>query len=145
MRNVHSFVFGTRLSNITQALAVKNVDVALDQAGREVLDWAGGTRIGESLRTFNRRWARRVLRRGAITIVISDGWESGDVEVLRREMRFLKHRSHRLLWLNPLRGNTAYEAKVAGMQAALPYIDDFLPIHNLESLQLLNRRLREMA
>ena len=141
MRNVNSFVFGTRLSEVTQSLKLRNIDIALDQAGRDVLDWAGGTRIGESLRAFNRQYARRVLRRGAICMIVSDGWERGDCGVLKQEMRYLQHRSHRLIWLNPLVGQGGYEARVEGMQAALPYIDDFLPIHNLESLRALNAKL----
>jgi hypothetical protein len=120
---VSSFVFGTRLSNITHTLKLRNIDVALDQAGRDVVDWAGGTRIGESLHAFNRRWARRVLRRGALCIIVSDGWERGDAARLKREMRYLQHRCHRLIWLNPLLGARSYEARVEGMQAALPFED----------------------
>lgn len=139
--DVESFVFGTRLSRITPQLRVKNIDRAINDAGREVIDWSGGTRIGESLRIFNRRWSRRVLRRGAIVLVISDGWERGDVSVLRQEMRYLQHRCHRLIWLNPLLGNNAYQPLVEGMAAALPYVDDFLPAHNLQSLADLSRHL----
>lgn len=141
MLGVQSFVFGTRLSCITPQLKLKNIDVAIDQAGHDVADWAGGTRIGDSLAEFNRRWAKRVLHRGALCIIVSDGWERGDVLKLRREMRYLQHRCHRLIWLNPLVGQQSYQPRVDGMAAALPFIDDFLPVHNLESLIDLNRRL----
>jgi uncharacterized protein with von Willebrand factor type A (vWA) domain len=141
LRRVESFVFGTRLTRITPQLKLRNIDRALESAAAEVVDWAGGTRIGESLRSFNRDWSRRVLRRGAVVIVVSDGWERGDVETLRREMRYLAHRCHRLVWLNPLLGTPGYQPLVEGMSAALPFVDDFLPIHNLESLRALAAHL----
>jgi uncharacterized protein with von Willebrand factor type A (vWA) domain len=139
--NVECFVFGTRLTRITPHLRLKNIDRALSEAAREVADWAGGTRIGGSLRRFNREWSRRVLRRGAIVLIISDGWERGDVSLLRREMAYLQRRCHRLIWLNPLLGKAAYQPLVEGMAAALPFIDDFLPIHNLQSLEVLSKHL----
>jgi uncharacterized protein with von Willebrand factor type A (vWA) domain len=141
LKQVECFVFGTRLTRITGQLQVRNIDRAIDAAAREVVDWAGGTRIGASLHTFNRHWSRRVLGRGAIVLLISDGWEQGDSGVLAREMRFLQHRCHRLIWLNPLVGRATYQPSVGGMQAALPYIDDFLPIDNLQSLGELARHL----
>ncbi|MEM8859237.1 MAG: VWA domain-containing protein [Chloroflexota bacterium] len=143
-KNVESFVFGTRLTRITGDLKLKNIDRAVDQAAREVRDWNGGTRIGESFATFNQDWSRRVLRRGAIVIVVSDGWERGDSGQLIREMRYLQHRCYRLVWLNPLSGRQTYEAKVEGMAAALPHIDDFLPIHNLQSLNELATHLEKL-
>jgi uncharacterized protein with von Willebrand factor type A (vWA) domain len=141
---VESFAFGTRLTRITPALKHKNIDVALAEAAREVVDWSGGTRIGASLQHFNQQWGRRVLRRGAVVLIISDGWERGEVSVLRREMRALQLRCHRLIWLNPLLGKSSYQPLVEGMQAALPYVDDFLPIHNLQSLSLLAARLKSL-
>ncbi len=135
LKGVECFVFGTRLTRISQHLRVRNIDVAVEQAAREILDWSGGTRIGRSLAAFNRQWGRRLLRRGAVVIVISDGWERGDVGELRREMRYLSHRCHRLVWLNPHLGHPEYQPLVEGMAAALPYIDDFLPVHNLRSLE----------
>lgn len=143
-KQVESFVFGTRLTRITGDLKLKNIDRAVDQASREVRDWNGGTRIGESFASFNREWARRVIRRGAIVIIVSDGWERGDSSVLVREMRYLQHRCHRLIWLNPLSGRQSYEARVEGMAAALPFIDDFLPIHNLQSLKELSAHLEKL-
>ncbi len=141
LHRVESFVFGTRLSRITNELRLRNIDRALYQAGQEVFDWAGGTRIGDSLSAFNREWGRRVLRRGAIVVVVSDGWERGDVETLSREMRHLHHRCHRLIWLNPHLGHDSYQPLVEGMAAAIPYVDDFLPIHNFQSIEALARRL----
>ncbi len=140
-KDVECFVFGTRLTRVTPQLKLKNIDRAIDEAAREVVDWSGGTRIGESLRIFNRRWSRRVLRRGAVVLIVSDGWERGDVSVLKQEMRYLQHRCHRLIWLNPLLGKQTYQPLVEGMAAALPYIDDFLPVHNLQSLRELSEHL----
>jgi len=145
LKDVECFVFGTRLTRITHQLKLKNIDRAVTEAAHEVVDWSGGTRIGESLRIFNQQWSRRVLRRGAIVLIVSDGWERGDVSVLRQEMRYLQHRSHRLIWLNPLLGLQTYQPLVEGMAAALPYIDDFLPIHNLQSLTELSQHLGSLG
>lgn len=134
MPDVETFVFATRLSRITPQLALRNVDRALDEAAREVVDWAGGTRIGACLGEFNRTWSRRVLRRGAVVVVVSDGCDRGDVQDLSREMRYLQHRCHRLIWLNPHAGHHAYAPRVAGMSAALSFVDDFLPVHDIQSL-----------
>ncbi len=141
LREVECFVFGTRLTRITEHLRVRNLEIAVEQAAREILDWSGGTRIGGSLAAFNRHWGRRLLRRGALVIIVSDGWERGDVSELRREMRYLSHRCHRLIWLNPHLGHPEYQPLVEGMAAALPFIDDFLPVHNLRSLQDLAQAL----
>ena len=138
---VECFVFGTRLTRITGQLKLRNIDQAIDQASREVVDWAGGTRIGESLRAFNRHWSRRVLGRGAVALLISDGWEQGDPALLATEIGRLQRRCHRLIWLNPLLGRETYQPRVGGMQAVLPYVDDFLPIHNFQSLEALAQRL----
>jgi uncharacterized protein with von Willebrand factor type A (vWA) domain len=140
-REVECFVFGTRLTRITPQLKLKNIDVAIEEASHQVWDWAGGTRIGDSLYAFNRQWSRRVLRRGAIVLIISDGWDRGETARLKQEMRYLQHLCHRLIWLNPLLGRPTYQPQVEGMTAALPYIDDFLPIHNLQSLTELSRHL----
>ncbi len=145
LRQVECFTFGTRLSRITAQLKIKNIDHALQEASRDVLDWSGGTRIGDSLGVFNRQWSRRVLRRGAVVLIVSDGWERGDSGVLATEMRYLKHRCHRLIWLNPLAGHHAYQPRASGMVAALPYVDDFLPIHNLDSLEQLADHLVHLS
>jgi uncharacterized protein with von Willebrand factor type A (vWA) domain len=141
---VEAFVFSTRLTRITRPLQIRDLDVALKNVGQLVNDWAGGTRIGESLKTFNFEWGRRVLGRGAVVLVISDGWDRGDPELLHREMSRLKRNCHRLIWLNPLLGASNYEPLTRGIQAALPYIDDFLPVHNLASLEVLANRLAEL-
>jgi len=144
LKDVEAFVFGTRMTRITHALKIKNIDRAVEEATREVVDWSGGTRIGESLQVFNRQWSRRVLRRGAIAIIVSDGWERGDVDLLKKEMRYLQHRCHRLIWLNPLSGRETYEPIVSGMQVALAHVDDFLPIHNLQDLETLTLHLQSL-
>ena len=144
IKNVECFVFGTRLTRITMALKIKNMDLALDEAGREVVDWAGGTRIGESLHTFNKKWSRRVLRRGAVVIIVSDGWEHGNSDLLKKEMHYLQLRCHRLIWLNPLSGKKNYQPLVSGMASAMKYVDDFLPVHNLQSLSELALHLQSL-
>lgn len=129
-----TFVFGTRLTRITGALQIRNVDAALDHAARAIVDFAGGTRIAECLHAFERQHARRVLGRGAVVLIISDGWETGDPQQLAVEMRKLAERAHRVVWLNPLLGRAGYAPHARGMAAALPHVDDFLPIHDLRSL-----------
>jgi uncharacterized protein with von Willebrand factor type A (vWA) domain len=119
----------------------RDVERALREVSRSVLDWSGGTRIGEAVKDFNFHWARRVLRGGAVVLLISDGWDRGDPDLLRREMARLSRSCYRLIWLNPLLGAPTYEPLTRGMQAALPYIDDFLPVHNLASLEDLARQL----
>lgn len=138
---VEVFVFGTRLTRLTRQLARTQPDRALAEAARRVADWAGGTRIGQSLREFNRKWARRALRRGAIVIVVSDGWDRGDIDVLRQEMERLWRFSRRLVWVNPLLGRPGYAPLTAGMQAALPYIDDLVGVSSFDDLQKLARWL----
>jgi uncharacterized protein with von Willebrand factor type A (vWA) domain len=142
---VESFVFSTRLTRITRQLRTRNVDVALAEAAAAIPDWAGGTRIGEAIKTFNYEWGRRVLGQGAIVLIMSDGWDRGDIDLLGREMARLHRSCHRLIWLNPLLGAPGYEPLVRGMQAALPHIDDFLPVHNLHSLEQLAALLRTRA
>ncbi|MFT3697027.1 MAG: VWA domain-containing protein [Kofleriaceae bacterium] len=135
------FVFGTRLTRITPQLALTDLDRALDRAAAEIHDYAGGTRIGECLHAFERAHARRVVRRGAIVLVISDGLETGDAKQLAREVRRLHDRAYRLIWLNPLLGAARYRPVAEGMAAALPYVDDFLPVRDLRSLESLARHL----
>jgi len=140
-RGIEAFVFGTRLTYITPALRHNSVDLALRKMSELVLDWSGGTRIGESLRAFNFRWSRRVLGRGAVAVIISDGWDRGDMDLLEREMGRLRRSVSRLIWLNPLSGAPDYQPLVRGIQTALPYVDDFLPLHNLMSLDQFAGRL----
>jgi uncharacterized protein len=141
---MEAFVFSTRLTRITRPLQIRDLDLALKNVGNLVNDWAGGTRIGESLKTFNFEWGRRVLGRGAVVLIISDGWDRGDAELLTREMARLRRNCHRLIWLNPLLGSPDYEPLTRGIQAALPYIDNFLPVHNLASLEDLANRLADL-
>jgi uncharacterized protein with von Willebrand factor type A (vWA) domain len=141
---VEAFVFGTRLTRITRLLRRKDIDDALDDVSKVVQDWGGGTRIGESLHAFNYEWARRVLNQGAIVIVISDGWDRGEPELLRDAMSHLQRNCFRLIWLNPLLGTAGYQPLTRGMQAALPYCDDFLPANNLASLEALAKLLVEV-
>ena len=133
-KDVEVFTFGTRLTRITRDLEYRNIDESLRRVAAHVVDWSGGTRIGSSLKMFNRTWARRVLGRGCVTIVVSDGWDRGDIDLLRAEMAKLQLRSFRLIWANPLLGFEGYEPLTAGMQAALPFIDDFVPANNVASL-----------
>ncbi|MCA9969766.1 MAG: VWA domain-containing protein [Anaerolineales bacterium] len=144
-QQVEVFVFSTRLTRITRQLRTKNLDEALTNVASEVHDWAGGTRIGDALKTFNFKWGRRVLGRGAVVMLISDGWDRGDPQLLRAEMGRLHRSCHRLIWLNPLLGSPRYEPLTRGMQAALPFIDDFLPVHNLASLADLSQHLASLT
>jgi uncharacterized protein with von Willebrand factor type A (vWA) domain len=132
-----TFAFGTRLTRITGDLRTRDVDVALDRAAETIVDFGGGTRIGESLSAFRRQHAGRVLRRGAVVVIVSDGCETGDPSLLAREMERLAARAHRVVWLNPLLRSQSYEVRVAGMARALAHVDDFLPIHDLCSLRQL--------
>jgi uncharacterized protein with von Willebrand factor type A (vWA) domain len=139
---LETFVFGTRLTHITRALQKRDIDAALLKTSQVIFDWAGGTRIGQSLRDFNCSWARRVLGQSTVVIIISDGWDRGDIQVLKAEIQRLRRRASRLIWLNPLLGSPGYEPLVRGIQTILPYVDDFLPIHNLVSLESLAETLR---
>ena len=138
---VESFVFGTRLTRVTRLLRSKDVDDAVALVSKQVLDWSGGTRIGNTIREFNVKWSRRVMSRGPVVLIISDGWDRGDPSLLSKEMARLQRSCHRLIWLNPLLGNARYQPLTQGMQAALPYIDDFLPVHNLLSVEQLGQTL----
>ena len=140
-QQVEAFVFSTRLTRITRQLRGRDVDLVLKKVAQTVPDWSGGTRIGEALKVFNFEWGRRVLGRGAVALLISDGWDRGEPELLHTEMARLQRNSHRLIWLNPLLGSPDYEPLTRGMQTALPYIDDFLPVHNLASLEDLASHL----
>jgi uncharacterized protein with von Willebrand factor type A (vWA) domain len=144
-QQVEAFVFSTQLTRITRQLRNKEIDRALEEVSYEVSDWSGGTRIGDSLKTFNFEWGRRVLGRGAIVLLISDGWDRGEPDLLRQEIGRLQRSCHRLIWLNPLLGSTEYEPLTRGMQASLPYIDDFLPVHNLASLEDLALHLQNLT
>ncbi|HEU4588466.1 MAG TPA: VWA domain-containing protein [Gemmatimonadales bacterium] len=138
---VEVFVFGTRLTRITRQLRVRSPDVALRRVAEKVVDWSGGTRIGESLHTLNRLWVRRTIRSGAVVLIVSDGWERGDPAQLAREMATLRRSCHRLLWLDPLASRPGFEPATAGLRAALPYADELVPCASVRSLELLAERL----
>jgi uncharacterized protein with von Willebrand factor type A (vWA) domain len=134
---VHTFVFGTRLTNITRYLKYRDVDLALERVGEAVSDWSGGTRIGHCLAEFNRLWSRRVLGQGAIVLLISDGLDRDAGTGLAREMDRLHRSCRRLIWLNPLLRYEGFAPRSLGMRAMLPYVDEFRPVHNLASLEEL--------
>jgi uncharacterized protein with von Willebrand factor type A (vWA) domain len=141
-RKVEAFVFATRLTRVTPYLHAGAVGVgpdrhALAAAVNAAHDWGGGTRIGDCLHTFHTQWAPRVLGRGALVLLISDGCDRGDIAMLGHQLARLRRRSHRLIWLNPWLGQEGYQPTVRGMQAALPHIDRLLPVHNLASLEQL--------
>ena len=136
-RGVEAFAFGTRLSRLTSDLATRDPDAALARCTEAVVDWGSGTRIGASLREFNETWGRRALSRGAIVLIVSDGWEREDPELVGREMAKLARAAYAIVWVNPLKGNPQYQPLAGGMRAALPYVDRFLPGHNLRSLEEL--------
>jgi uncharacterized protein with von Willebrand factor type A (vWA) domain len=138
---VHTFVFGTRLTNVTRQLRHRDVDVAMARVAEAIKDWSGGTRIGACLREFNWRWARRVLGQNACVLLVSDGLDREAGEGLGEEMERLAKSSRTLIWLNPLLRYERFEAKPAGVRAMLPHVDQFLPVHNLKSLVELARTL----
>ena len=131
---VFCFTFGTRLSNVTRALRYRDVDIALAKASSQVEDWSGGTRIGQALHEFNNKWSRRVLGQGAVVLLITDGLDREGAAGLAEEMERLHKSCSRLIWLNPLLRYGAYEPKSQGNKAMLPHVDEFRPVHNLESL-----------
>jgi uncharacterized protein with von Willebrand factor type A (vWA) domain len=136
---VETFTFSTRLTRITEHLRARSYRQVLRRLS-EVRDWSGGTRIGESLAQFNREWPQLVDRR-TIVIVLSDGWDTGEPELLARELLRIKRRAGRVIWLNPLLGNPSYEPLTRGMAAALPLVDHFAPGHNLAALRDLATKL----
>jgi hypothetical protein len=142
---VHVFVFGTRLTNITRELKRKDVDEAMEKVSGAVQDWSGGTRIGQSIRTFNYQWARRVLTQGAHVMLMSDGLDREDVAILSGDMARLRRSARRIIWLNPLLRYAEFEPRARGVRAIMPYVDDFRPVHNLESLEDIAEALAKPA
>jgi uncharacterized protein with von Willebrand factor type A (vWA) domain len=140
-RRVSTFLFGTRLTNVTRAMRARDPDDALAQCAELTVDWSGGTRIGEALARFNRDWSRRVLGQGAITLLITDGLERDDLDRLKAEMERLKKSSRSVIWVNPLLRYGGFAAKAGGIRAMLPHVDSFRPIHNLASMAELCRAL----
>lgn len=138
-QKVEAFAIGTRLTRLTRELNSRDPDRALTQASRRVEDWSGGTRLGECLRTFNDEWGVRGMARGAIVVVLSDGWDRGDPEVLSEQMERLQRVSHRLIWVNPLKVSPGYAPLARGMAAALPHVDHFVEGHSIAALDELAR------
>lgn len=133
-QRLEAFLFSTRLTRITRQLRGKSLDDAVTAVARAVPDWSGGTRIGSALRELHQRWTRRVLRGGPVVLIVSDGWDRGDPAELRDEMARLSRSCHRVVWLNPLIGTPDYAPLTRGLQAALPFVDDFLPARSLRDL-----------
>jgi uncharacterized protein with von Willebrand factor type A (vWA) domain len=140
-RRVEVFCFGTHLTRVTRTLMRRDPDRALHDVGRVVSDWEGGTRIGASLKELLDGWSQRSALRGSVAVICSDGLERGDPALLASQMRRLRRLTHRVVWVNPLKGSARYEPAARGMAAALPSVDVFLPGHNLESLEELGRVL----
>ncbi len=136
-RGVETFAFGTRLTRLTPELSMRDPEAALAAAAARVVDWSGGTRIGASLKAYNAEWGRRALTRGAVVVILSDGWEREDVELVGREMARLARQAYAVVWVNPLKGSPEYQPLAGGMRAALPHVDRFLPGHDVASLEAL--------
>lgn len=134
---VEVFALGTRLTRLTRELSSRDPDLALEQAAKRVVDWSGGTRLGDGIKEFNDRWAVRGMARGAIVVILSDGWDRGDPEVLGAQMQRLHRVTHRIVWVNPLKAAPGYAPLARGMAAALPYVDEFIEGHSLASLERL--------
>ncbi len=135
------FLFGTRLTNVTRALKRKDVDEAMDKVSAAVKDWSGGTRIGTTLKEFNYKWARRVLTQGAHVLLMTDGLDREDVAQLEHEMQRLRRSAKRIVWLNPLLRFDGFQARAGGVRAMMAYVDEFRPVHSLDSLQDLANTL----
>lgn len=144
-QRVEAFLFSTQLTRITRQLRLPRPDAALAAVSRSVPDWSGGTRIGGAVREFHQRWGRRVLNGGPVVLLISDGWDRGDPEELRNQIARLQRSCHRLVWLNPLIGTADYAPLTRGLQAALPFVDDFLPARTFANLADLAIHLNALA
>jgi uncharacterized protein with von Willebrand factor type A (vWA) domain len=136
-RRVEAFAFGTRVTRVTRELSSRDPDAAIAGAARRVLDWSGGTRLGECLRAFNDAWGVRGAARGAVVVILSDGWDRGDPELLTEQMARLRRVAYRIVWVNPLKASPGYAPLARGMAAALPYVDEFVEGHSLASLEQL--------
>jgi uncharacterized protein with von Willebrand factor type A (vWA) domain len=134
---VEAFALGTRLTRLTREMATLDPDRALANAGDAVDDWSGGTRLGESIRAFNDEWAVRGMARGAVVVILSDGWDRGDPELMTEQMARLSRVAYRIVWSNPLKATDGYQPLARGMAAALPYVDDFVEGHSLRALEQL--------
>jgi uncharacterized protein with von Willebrand factor type A (vWA) domain len=142
---VEAFTLGTRLTRVTRQLSDRDPDRAVAAASEAVQDWSGGTRLGESIGEFNDRWGVRGMARGAVIVVLSDGWDRGDPAVMSEQMQRLSRVAYRVIWVNPLKATKGYAPLAAGMAAALPHIDDFVEGESLDALSALARTLSEVA
>ena len=142
---LEAFVLGTRLTRVTRELTTKNPDRALGEASGAARDWSGGTRLGETIKEFVDRWGQRGMARGSVVVILSDGWDRGDVDVLAEQMLRLSRLAYKVIWVNPLKAAPGYQPLARGMAAALPYVDEFLSGHNFESLEELARAIAEAA
>jgi uncharacterized protein len=142
---LEAFVLGTRLTRITRELTTKDPDRALESASQAVEDWSGGTRLGDTIKEFVDRWGQRGMARGAVVVILSDGWDRGDVGVLAEQMMRLSRLAHKVIWVNPLKAAPGYQPRARGIAAALPYVDEFLSGHNFESLEKLARAIAGAA
>ena len=142
---LEAFSMGTRLTRITRELATRDPDVALRRAAGAVRDISGGTRLGDTLKEFVDRWGQRGIARGAVVVILSDGWDRGDVSVLAEQMQRLSRLAYRVIWVNPLKSAPGYKPLAAGMAAALPHVDVFLSGHNFESLEELAGAIADAA
>jgi uncharacterized protein with von Willebrand factor type A (vWA) domain len=140
-KRVATFLFSIGVVEITDVLRTRDLPDALHGLSHRAAGWAGGTKIGESLRDFNRQYGRKLLSRNTVFIILSDGWDTGEPAMLAAQLRMIRHRVQKLIWLNPLLGLKEYEPITRGITAALPYVDVFAPAHNLESLLALERYL----
>jgi uncharacterized protein len=136
-QGVEAFAFGTRLTRLTPELGSRDPETAFAAAAARVTDWSGGTRIGESLKAYNDEWGRRALSQGAVVVILSDGCERGNTELVGREMERLARQAFAVVWVNPLKGHPQYEPHAGGMRAALPHVDRFLSGHDVASLEAL--------
>ena len=134
---VDAFALGTRVTRVTRELSSRDPDAAIRAAADRVVDWAGGTRLGECLRTFNDAWGVRGLARGAVVVILSDGWDRGDAALLAEQMERLGRVAHRIVWVNPLKASPGYAPLARGMAAALPHVDEFVEGHSLAALEEL--------
>jgi uncharacterized protein len=142
---LEAFSMGTRLTRITRELATRDPDQALRQAARAVRDLSGGTRLGDTTKEFVDRWGQRGIARGAVVVILSDGWDRGDVAVLAEQMQRLERLAYKVIWVNPLKSAPGYKPLAAGMAAALPHVDVFLSGHNFESLEELASAIADAA
>lgn len=142
---LEAFVLGTRLTRVTRELTTKNPDRALGEASGAVRDWSGGTRLGDTIKEFVDRWGQRGMARGSVVVILSDGWDRGDVDVLAEQMLRLSRLAYKVIWVNPLKAAPDYQPLARGMAAALPYVDEFLSGHNFESLEELARAIADAA